>query len=189
MLNDYLLVGLGNPGKEYEATRHNFGFLAAMHFAQRCGIKLVKSVKYRAFIGSGSVGDHKVYVLLPTTFMNNSGLAVKAFIKDKNIDLGNILVLCDDFNLAFGDIRIRPQGSAGGHNGLTSVIKELHSSAVPRLRLGIGSVSDKGETVDFVLSGFKGHERKKLDEIVSRAADCSEVFFTLGINKAMDRFN
>lgn len=188
-MNDHLLVGLGNPGKEYEATRHNFGFLAAMHFAQRCGIKLVKSAKYRGLVGSGSVGDHKVYVLLPMTFMNNSGLAVKAFVKDKNIDLGNILVLCDDLNLAFGDIRIRSQGSAGGHNGLTSVISELHSNEIPRLRLGIGAPSDKGETVDFVLSGFKGHERKKLEGIVSRAADCSEIFFTSGISKAMDRFN
>jgi PTH1 family peptidyl-tRNA hydrolase len=189
LLSDYLLVGLGNPGKEYETTRHNFGFLAATHYAKSCGIKFVRSAKYQGLIGSGVIDGMKTYILLPLTYMNVSGVAVRAVVKDKEISLSNTLVLCDDFNLAFGDIRIRLKGSAGGHNGLASIIKELQSDDIPRLRLGIGAPRDKSETTDFVLSEFKGHEKKKLDEIVSRAVDCSKVFFKSGIKEAMDRFN
>lgn len=188
-MSDYLLVGLGNPGKEYETTRHNFGFLAATHFAQRHGIKLVRSAKYRSLIGDGVVEGLRVYVLLPMTFMNLSGTAVRDFLKYKEIVLSSTLVLCDDFHLAFGDIRIRPKGSAGGHNGLSSVIKECHSDEIPRLRLGVGAPQDKDKVVDYVLSPFKGSEKKQIEDVAARAADCCEIFFTSGINKAMDGFN
>lgn len=189
LVSDYLLVGLGNPGKEYEATRHNFGFLVATHFAKRFDIDLVRSAKYRGIIGSGLVGEVRVHILMPLTYMNLSGSAVKAFVKDKNILVNNLLVLCDDFHLDFGDLRIRPEGSAGGHNGLASVISELHSDHVPRLRLGIGAPSDPGEITDFVLSRFKSQEKKQLVEIIDRASDCCEVFLTSGMNKARDLFN
>ncbi|MCX5681821.1 MAG: aminoacyl-tRNA hydrolase [Candidatus Omnitrophica bacterium] len=145
MLSDYLLVGLGNPDKEYETTRHNFGFLVAAYFAKCCGIKFIQSAKYRSLIGTGVVDGAKIHVVLPLTYMNVSGSAVKAVVKDKEIALSNVLVVCDDLNLEFGDIRIRSKGSAGGHNGLASIIKELQSEEFSRLRLGIGSPNNKGE--------------------------------------------
>lgn len=189
MASDYLLVGLGNPGKEYALTRHNFGFLAVSHFADHCQIEFIKSAKYHGMIGSTTVEGKKIYLLLPLTYMNVSGVAVKAMANDKHIVLANILVVCDDFNLNFGDLRIRPKGSAGGHNGLTSIIDALGSSDVPRLRLGIGAPREKSQITNFVLSEFKVSEKKRLQEIVSEAADCCHVFLRSGINQAMMRFN
>jgi PTH1 family peptidyl-tRNA hydrolase len=188
-LSDYLLVGLGNPGKEYVATRHNFGFLAASYFAQLCQVEFVKSVKYRSLIGSGTVDGKKIHIVLPLTYMNASGAAVKAVVSDKGIDLDNALIVCDDFHLPFGDIRIRPKGSDGGHNGLASILETLQTQDVPRLRLGIGAPGKNSTVTDFVLSGFKAYEKKQLDEIIARAADCCRSFFTLGINATTVCFN
>jgi PTH1 family peptidyl-tRNA hydrolase len=188
-VSDYLLVGLGNPGKEYISTRHNFGFLVVSHFADLYQIKFVKSVKYHGMIGAGSVEGKKVHLLLPLTYMNVSGLAVNAFAKDKEICPENILVVCDDLNLDFGELRIRPKGSAGGHNGLSSVLAHLNSHEIPRLRLGIGAPKDKDKTKDFVLSVFKVSEKKRLQEIVSEAVDCCHLFLMSGISQAMTRFN
>jgi PTH1 family peptidyl-tRNA hydrolase len=189
LVNDYLLVGLGNPGKEYATTRHNLGFLAVSHFAGLYQIEFVKSAKYHGMIGSGMVEGKKVFLLLPLTFMNVSGVAVSAMVKDKDIPLVNVLVLCDDFHLDFGEIRIRPQGSSGGHNGLTSVMEHLGSKEIARLRLGIGAPREKGETVDFVLSGFKAGEKKRLQGMITEAATCCQVFLKEGVSQAMTRFN
>ncbi|MFA6378716.1 MAG: aminoacyl-tRNA hydrolase [Candidatus Omnitrophota bacterium] len=189
MVNDYLLVGLGNPGKEYAATRHNFGFLVVSHFADLYQIKFVKSAKYHGMIGCGTIEGKRVHLLLPLTYMNASGVAVKAFVQAQEIALGHVLVLCDDFHLDFGEIRIRPQGSSGGHNGLTSVVQEIGSEDVARLRLGIGAPREKSQTIDFVLSDFRINEKKRLQEIISEATDCCNVFLMSGISQAMTRFN
>lgn len=189
MVNDYLLIGLGNPGKEYALTRHNFGFLVVSHFADLYQFEFVKSAKYHGMIGSGTVEGKKVYLLLPLTYMNVSGVAVKAIVKDKDIPLSHVLVVCDDFHLSFGEIRIRPQGSSGGHNGLASVIEHLGSNDIARLRLGIGAPREKDGTVDFVLSGFKAGEKKKLQTIIGESVDCCHVFLKEGISQAMTRFN
>ena len=170
-------------------TRHNFGFLAVSHFADLYQIEFVKSAKYHGLVGSGTVEGKKVYLLLPLTYMNVSGVAVCAMVKDKGIPLANVLVLCDDFHLDFGEIRIRPQGSSGGHNGLTSVFEHLGSKEIARLRLGIGAPQEKSQVTDFVLSGFKAGERKRLPEVVAEAADCCHVFLKEGISQAMTRFN
>lgn len=188
-VSDYLLAGLGNPGKGYAATRHNFGFLVVSGFADLFQIELVKSVKYHGMTGAGKIEGNKVHLLLPSTYMNNSGLALEAIVKDKRIAKEHILVVCDDLNLDFGELRIRPKGSAGGHNGLSSVLTHLKSQEVPRLRLGIGAPADKGETTDFVLSNFKASEQRRIQEVIDRAAACCHVFVTSGIHQAMTRFN
>ncbi|HOD11823.1 MAG TPA: aminoacyl-tRNA hydrolase [Candidatus Omnitrophota bacterium] len=189
MLRDYLLVGLGNPGKEYTWTRHNAGFLIARHFADLFHMDFVRSSKYHGLLAQGVVDEKKVYLLLPTTYMNVSGVAVKAFVTEKKIAHENILIVCDDFQLAFGELRFRAKGSAGGHNGLSSVVEQLGTSEISRLRLGIGSPKSKDQVTDFVLSEFKASEKKQLIKIIDRAANGCRSFLVSGISHTMAEFN
>lgn len=183
------MVGLGNPGKEYTWTRHNFGFLAVSHFAHCHQAEFIKSAKHHGLIACLTAQGRKTHLLLPTTYMNVSGVAVKAIVEDKKIDLSNVLVVCDDLNLDFGELRIRPKGSAGGHNGLVSIIDALQSNEFARLRLGIGTPKTKNQTTDFVLSEFKINEKKRVQDIIGEATDCCNVFLESGIGQAMMRFN
>ncbi len=188
-MRDYLLVGLGNPGKEYTWTRHNAGFLIARHFADLFHMDFVRSSKYHGLVAQGVVDGKKVHLLLPMTYMNASGVAVKAFVAEKRIAHENMLIVCDDFQLAFGELRFRAKGSAGGHNGLASVIDQLKTSEIPRLRLGIGSPKSKDQITDFVLSEFKASEKKHLTEIIDRAASGCRSFLVSGISHTMAEFN
>lgn len=189
MLRDHLIVGLGNPGKEYATTRHNAGFLVAQRIADLFHMEFIRSGKYHGLLAQGMIEEEKVYLLLPTTYMNVSGVAVKAFVAEKKIALENVLVICDDFQLPFGELRFRPKGSAGGHNGLASVIEQLQTQDVPRLRLGIGSPKSKDQVTDFVLSEFKTSEKKQLVEIIDRAASGCRSFLVSGISHTMAEFN
>ena len=130
-----------------------------------------------------------VMLLKPLTFVNHSGLAVKATVQRKEIGLENLLVVADDLNLDFGTLRVRPEGSAGGHNGLTSVIDELKTQNFPRLRLGVGHPGNKEDVVDFVLSQFDKTEKVKLTSIIEEAGLCCKTWIKEGTAKAMDQFN
>ena len=139
-------------------------------------------------IGVGTIQDRDVWLVMPMTYMNLSGIALRQMISQKEIPLENILVICDDFNIEFGHLRLRANGGAGGHNGLTSIIEQLHTKNFARLRLGIGSSSTAGK-VDFVLGEFNRKEKKGLAAFIQQATDCCTVWLTEGVNKAMTQFN
>jgi len=185
----FLIVGLGNPGKEYELTRHNFGFCVVDQIAAKENIKFVRSSRYQGFLGQGTIAGKKVLILKPTTYMNNSGVAVKNLALQKEIALENILVICDDFHLEFGQIRLKSKGSDGGHNGLASIIDHLKTKDFARLRLGIGEPKGHREVSDFVLSSFSRGELKQIEKIIEKGADCCIAFLTVKLNQAMSLFN
>jgi len=184
-----LIAGLGNPGRDYEYTRHNLGFLVVEHLAQKNNLRFRKSSFTNGLTAEGKVAGNDLCCLLPATYMNNSGAAVKQAVLNKNLDHTDILIVCDDFHLDFGQVRIRSKGTGGGHNGLTSVIEHLGTQAFARLRLGIGGPVKGQESVEYVLGKWTAGEEKQLDEFIDRATDCCGVWLQEGIDKAMDQFN
>ncbi len=189
MLEKNFIVGLGNPGKQYEWTRHNLGFLVVQHLAKKYHLKFSVDSRIKGWIAEGEVEEKKVYLFLPQTYVNQSGVAVEEALLEKKITLENILVVNDDFNLAFGELRLRPEGSDGGHNGLTSIIEHLKTNQFCRLRLGIGAPIDKKQAVDFVLGEFTKKERQELAFFLELATECCVVWIKEGVGKAMSQFN
>ena len=184
-----LIVGLGNPGKDYEYTRHNFGFLVVARLAEQYKLKVSSSSLCKGLTAGGMIQDKTCCLLFPLTYMNNSGIAVRDVVAKKEISLSNILVVVDDFSLDFGQLRLRPSGSDGGHNGLDSVIAQLNSKDFSRLRLGIGPVPNKKDAVDFVLQEFTSAEKKKLDDFIQEAVDCCVAWITGNSDQVMSQFN
>ena len=185
----WLLVCLGNPGKQYENTRHNIGFLAADELARREGIK-VNKLRYRALTGELRVGGQRVLVLKPQTYMNLSGEAVKLAGGFYKIPPDHVLVISDDVALPLGKLRIRSGGSAGGHNGLKNIIAHLGTDQFPRIRVGVGAPQHpEHEMVDWVIGGFTPAERKVVDEAVGRAVDAAVCVIEKGVQEAQNRFN
>ena len=189
MADTRLIVGLGNPDEKYRYTRHNWGYLVVEELASRWNAKFRNDSSVRGLVAKSEYDGVTCYLLLPLTYMNLSGAAIVALVKKKNIALEHILVVCDDLDLPFGEIRLRAQGSAGGHNGLKSIIEKLGSKEFARLRGGIGRPNDRQETVDFVLDLFSGQEKKDLPRILKKAVECSEAWMTQGVNEAMSQFN
>jgi len=190
-----LIVGLGNPGKEYERTRHNIGAKVVKMLADLNKISLRRR-RYFSHFGEGKIHSESVVIILPLTYMNLSGEAVEAVIKDKEIPLSDLLVVCDDADLDLGGIRIRPSGSDGGHRGLRSIITKLGTSSFARLRMGIGpargrsaSGGKKGELKDHVLSPFNKGEMDEVGEVEERAAEAADCWLKNGIEKAMNKYN
>lgn len=183
-----LVVGLGNPGRKYEATRHNVGFAVVGVVARRCGAGPARW----AFHGESvdvQIGAERVLLLCPHTYMNRSGasvLAARDFYKLENQDL---LVVCDDFNLPLGRLRARARGSAGGQRGLEDIIRVLGTEEFCRLRVGIGQPPAGRDPADYVLSRFREDEREEIELAIQRAADAVEVWVTQGIDVCMNRFN
>jgi PTH1 family peptidyl-tRNA hydrolase len=186
--NQHLIIGLGNPGKEYEKTRHNVGFEVIEHFAKINAIPLGRS-SGRAIVGDGMLFDKRVHLLLPQTYMNLSGEAIADFLRQKPIDLANIIVISDDIHLPTGKIRIRASGSEGGHNGLKSITAHLKTNQYARLRFGVGEEFSEGRQKDYVLGRFSRSEREIVEENVERAAAALETWLKDGIELAMTRFN
>lgn len=180
-----LIVGLGNPGDEYKATRHNVGFDVVEELSRRWDVRL-KS--WKAIADLAMVGDRGVLLAAPRTFMNASGEAVGRIAAFHKIDPADVLVVVDEVQLPVGRLRIRPFGSAGGHNGLKSIIQHV-GEAFPRLRIGIGRGDPRWDLADHVLSTFGREERDVIDRAVSRAADAVETFAAEGIGATMNRFN
>ena len=185
----WLIVGLGNPGPKYELTRHNYGFLVVDELARRLG-KPVRTPECQALTCQGKLEGVALLLAKPQTFMNASGVAVAALTaKHPVVSPGQVLVISDDLALPFGRLRIRREGSAGGHNGLKSIIEKLGTHAFPRLRLGIAPEHPLAETRDYVLGTFTKSEQTALPSTISRAADAATVLFTQGIEEAMRSFN
>lgn len=183
-----LIVGLGNPGPQYTWTRHNFGFMVVDALAARGKASWRNSAANQGLLAKTEVESQPLLLLMPMTFMNNSGLSVKRLAARQGIALEDILVICDDLSLSFGTIRLRPSGSAGGHNGLKSIIGVLGSNQFARLRMGVGP-QPAGDAVDYVLSNFTRQEKKELPDIIDHALDCITSWVMGGAQVAMNEFN
>jgi PTH1 family peptidyl-tRNA hydrolase len=183
-----LLAGLGNPGRNYEGTRHNVGFDVLEVLARRSGSP-ARRARFQGETAQVTSRGCQALLLWPLTWMNLSGASVLAARDFYKIDDADILVICDDFQLPTDTIRLRASGSAGGQNGLADVLARLGTNAVPRLRVGIGPVATGWKTADFVLGRFSKPERSTVDASVERAADAAEEWIALGIEAAMNRYN
>ena len=183
-----LIVGLGNPGRQYRNTRHNAGFTVLDELARRLNVAFDRS-KFESEIAQAQLGAHRLLLMKPQTFMNLSGVAVAKAARNKIDELSDLLVVVDDVNLPLGRIRFRPGGSAGGHNGIKSVIEHVGSDQFPRLRMGVGRSGPPEQLRDHVLTSFAPDERPEFDRMVERSVDGVETYVEFGIERAMDRFN
>ena len=186
---DWLVVGLGNPGREYERTRHNVGFRAVELLAKQAGVKLDRA-KFRGLTATAALAGQKLLLLKPETYMNLSGEAVQLAAMFYKLPIDRILVLSDDISLPVGKIRVRAEGSAGGHNGLKSVISQLGSQDFPRIRIGVGAKPHPDyDLADWVLSSFGAEEEKALAPALEHAAAAALELIQNGPAKAAAKFN
>ena len=185
-----MIVGLGNPGRDYRDTRHNVGFMVADEIATRHQLTfaMAPSQVPDAFVAK-KFGTPSMMVAKPLTFMNNSGDVVAALARYYDVAVDDLLVVVDEVALPFGRLRARARGSAGGHNGLKSVIGRLGTTEFPRLRLGVGRGDARRDLADHVLSKFEADEQSALGEFITRAADAAEMFAAEGIGKVMNVYN
>ena len=182
------IIGLGNPGFEYNSTRHNIGFSVVKELAKENKIK-IKEKRYAAFIGRGKINREDAVLVLPQTFMNRSGDTVGDLVREEVEKLEDLIIVCDDINLKLGRLRLKKQGSAGGHKGLESIISRLGKDNFPRLRVGIAAQVHKGDITRYVLSPFRRKEHKSVSHVVSLAQAALSCWMEEGIDKAMNRFN
>ena len=190
MENVFLIVGLGNPGGEYADTRHNAGFRAAETLAERWRAGWSLEKKFQARVAKADLGERRVVLCEPQTYMNLSGEAVRAVLGFYRVPVARLLVLVDDADLPFGEIRLRARGSSGGHHGLDSVAEHVGTTDYARLKIGIGQRRDGPRQITgFVLSPFAGEEKKTLGKILARVADQAECWMAEGVERAMNKFN
>ena len=185
----YIIVGLGNPERKYDGTRHNIGFSALTVLADTYGISMdIK--KHKAVCGKGVIEGQKVLLAMPQTYMNLSGESVRELVDYYKIDPEEeLIVIYDDINLAPGKLRIRPKGSAGGHNGIKNIIAHLGTQVFPRIRVGVGEKPEGWDLADYVLSGFSKEDEALVKESWERAVEAAAVMLTDGPEKAMNDFN
>ncbi len=185
----HLVVGLGNPGKEYLFTRHNAGFLTVDYLTEKLGVK-VDRAKFKALVGEARIGGKRVLIMKPQTYMNLSGEAVREAADFYKIAPENIIVICDDINLAPGKLRIRRKGSDGGQRGLRSIIKLLATDGFPRIRMGVGAKPHPDyDLADWVVSEIGGDDREALFATMGSAAEALEMMIVGDTDKAMSKFN
>ncbi len=182
------VVGIGNPGKKYQFNRHNVGFLTLDYFAEKYNLKFIPS-RYDYYYSEGEVENKPFILAKPTTYVNNSGIAVKDLINLYNIPVEDVLVVVDDINLNEFDFRLKKSGSDGGHNGLASIIFHLNTDAFPRLRIGIGSNFEKGSLAEYVLSDFDENELKKLYESFTHTSALIRAFIVGGFNACLSEYS
>jgi PTH1 family peptidyl-tRNA hydrolase len=183
----YVIVGLGNPGRKYQNTRHNLGFITIDQLAEKHEIKVTK-LAFKALVGDGVIANQKVLLVKPQTYMNLSGEAVVQIMRYYKIPLENLLVIYDDVDIETGKIRIRKKGSAGSHNGMKSIIYQIQSDEFPRIRIGIGG-ERKLSLRDFVTGGFSKEEKPLLEDAVRRSVGAIESIIAEGVDRAMNRYN
>ncbi len=183
-----LIVGLGNPGIQYAETRHNIGFIVATCLAERAGIAL-KRKGYQGFYGVGRVAGEEAAILLPQTFMNRSGASVAPACQSLGVEPGDLIVVHDEIDLAFGFLRIKLGGGHGGHNGLRSICQDFGEAGYARLRMGVGRPPMGGDVSGHVLSRFNAMERAQLEKYVETAADALELLLQKGAQEAMNNYN
>lgn len=184
-----LVVGLGNPGRQYQKTRHNVGFDVLAELARRFAPGETPSTRQNAELLDIRIDNEKVLLVAPQTFMNLSGQAVQPLVAFYDLLRVDVLVVCDDLNLELGQLRFRASGSAGGQKGLAHICQQLGSQVVPRLRIGIGRPPQFMNAADYVLGKFSGDERAEMDFAIPSAADAVETWVQSGIQEAMNKFN
>ncbi|OGD18294.1 MAG: aminoacyl-tRNA hydrolase [Candidatus Aminicenantes bacterium RBG_16_63_16] len=184
----WIVVGLGNPGREYAGTRHNAGFLFIKRLARRWDVE-VKKKKYSARVAEFRRDGQRLVLALPQTYMNLSGVAVRELLAGYQAPPESAVVIYDDLDIALGEIRVRRAGSPGSHKGLGSVVAEIGTTAFPRIRLGIGPLAERADAVRFVLSPFSRDDRARLDDALARAEEALEIIVDGRIDQAMNRFN
>lgn len=181
-----MIVGLGNPGREYEMTRHNTGFMVVDELADKLGVSFED--KRYGFVAETSIKGRKVFILKPTTYMNLSGNAVRYWLQKENIDQSRMLVIVDDLSIPLGDFRLKGNGSNGGHNGLGN-IQQLIGQQYARLRMGIGADFQQGQQVDWVLGRYDDEDMKTLQPSIDMAVEIIKSFVLAGLNITMNQFN
>jgi len=184
----YLLIGLGNPGREYRDNRHNVGFMLIDRLCVRLNARGMK-VQSKAIVTSAMYEDRKLILAKPQTYMNLSGQSAQGLLNFYKLPMENMLVAHDDLDIPFGVIRIRPGGGPGGQRGMASTIEQLGTKDFPRLRIGIGRPPGRMDPSAYVLQNFSRDEMKLLSEIIDRAADAALTFVVDGLNKAMNKYN
>lgn len=184
----YIIAGLGNPGKQYENTRHNIGFISADYLAAYFNIKMNK-LKFKAVYGEGNIAGEKVMLVKPQTFMNLSGESLREIVNFYKVPSENVIVIYDDISLDVGRIRIRPKGSDGGHNGIKSIIYQLTTDVFPRIKLGIGAPPKEWDMADWVTGRFSDEDVKTLARSVEKLPDIITEMIEKGTASAMNRFN
>ena len=184
----FLVAGLGNPGEEYALTPHNLGFLTVDRLAGQHGIRVTRKDS-KALIGVGEIDGREVMLAKPQTFMNLSGTSLAPLMEKHGIELGQLLIVYDELDLPWGTLRIKPKGSAAGHNGMKSAIQSLKTSEIARVRLGIHPSHLIKDGAEFVLAPFKRSQTKELDDFISLAADAVRSVIAEGVEKSMTKFN
>ncbi|MCD8077669.1 MAG: aminoacyl-tRNA hydrolase [Lachnospiraceae bacterium] len=183
-----IIVGLGNPTDRYAGTRHNMGFGVADELAERHQIRMSPG-RHRALCGTGVIEGEKVLLVKPLTYMNASGESVRPIVDYYKAEVGDVIIVYDDISLDVGQIRVRGKGSAGGHNGMKSVIAHLGSSDFPRVRVGVGAKPPQMDLADYVLSHFPKEELPTVRESLRTAADAVEMILSDGVERTMNRYN
>ena len=183
-----MIAGLGNPGYEYQQTPHNLGFMAVDLLARECGVEMAHR-EAQALTASARLEGQEVLLTKPQTYMNLSGMAVARLLEKYGLEVGDLIVLVDDAALPLGSLRIRPEGSAGGHNGLKSIIGALGSNDFVRVRMGAGPEQPIGDMVSYVLGRFRRSDLATVSEMLSQACEAVHVILREGSQKAMNRFN
>jgi PTH1 family peptidyl-tRNA hydrolase len=186
--NYFLLVGLGNPGRQYEHTRHNVGFMAMNRLASKIGQTFSK-LESKALIAKGSYHEQRLLLAKPQTFMNLSGRAVSSLMRYYKVSLANLLVTYDDVDLPFGALRLRPGGGSAGHRGMQSIVDQLGMEDFPRLRIGVGRPPGRMEAADYVLQDFDRAEVEALASVLDSAVEAMLTFVDGGLEKAMNQYN
>lgn len=186
----FLVAGLGNPGEQYAATPHNLGFLVVDVLAARHSMRMSRT-ECQAVIGQGSIGGKPVLLAKPQTFMNLSGVAIKPLMTKNELEPKDLILVYDELALPWGSLRIRPNGSAAGHNGVQDVIEKIGTQEFPRVRLGVhpGHRLTEGKGADYLLSRFTRRQNETLDELIGLAADATESIIAEGVSMSMTRFN
>ena len=183
----YIIAGLGNPGRKYENTRHNMGFIAVDLLAEKYGIKVDK-IKFKALVGEGRIAGQKVLLVKPQTYMNLSGESIREVMSFYKEDIENLIVIYDDIDIPTGTTRLRKKGSAGTHNGMRNIVYLLADDSFPRIRVGIGS-DKKVDLINYVTSGVTKGEKELLEGALVKAADAAAAIVEKGIEKAMNEYN
>ena len=183
-----LIVGLGNPGSEYAANHHNIGFMMVDSVADKYNVKFKNEKKFQAEVAEFRYNNEKHYIIKPQTYMNLSGKSVKAFVDYYKISLDDIIVIYDDLDIPLGDIRIRKNGSSGGHNGMKSIISNLNSEEFKRIRIGIGRNSDNN-VIDYVLSDFTNAEKQIIEPVINMAPAIITDLLDRDIDYIMNKYN
>jgi PTH1 family peptidyl-tRNA hydrolase len=186
-----MVVGLGNPGLQYEFTRHNIGFRIIDNLAREIETEFKKVKSYDSLISRGKINNHDLRLVKPQTYMNLSGKSVNKIVSYYRISFQDLLIVYDDLNLELGQIRIRKRGSAGGHKGVESIIQYLNSEDIPRLRIGIGktSINSNFDYASYVLSNFNDNEKDKISEVIRLSTEAIKIVIEDGLEKAMRKYN